>query len=259
MSYRTILSVLVLALVALVGCGGGRTTVTSDAVGEGYRSDVLDTDYEGALDVGSQLALGTLQLEETGHAVTSNQAKTLLLLWQALQGGVTAEDEIEAVLRGIEGAMTEEQLTAIAAMKLTQEDMQAWVEEQGMGALGGFPGVGDMSEEELEAARATRQATGGAEVPRGGEMPSGGEGVSPGGQMPSGEGMPPAMATRRAQLQSMTEEEREALRATAQAGGSLGARARAGAGGAPGVATGRVGQVRLLVRPLIALLAERAG
>jgi hypothetical protein len=183
--------------------------------------------------VGNQLALGTLQLEETEHAVTPEQAKTLLPLWQALQGGVTAEGEISAVLRGIEGAMSEEQLATIAGMQLTQEDMQAWTEQQGLGAGGPFPAAGDMSEEELEAARATRQAEfGGEGIPRGGEMP-------------------PEMATLRAQFENMSEEEREAMRATAQAGGGF----QAGRAGAPGGA-GRVG---VLIRPLIQMLTERAG
>lgn len=222
-----VLAYLVLAATMLTACGATQVT-ESNEIGSGYNSDVLDTSSEGALDVSGQLALGTLQLEETEHAVTQEQAKTLLPLWQAMQGGVTAEDEVNAVLKGIEGAMTEQQLATIADMALTQEDMQAWMEEQGIGAGGGFAGAdGDTD------ARATRRAE------------TGGEG------MPSVEDMPPEMATRMAEFEGMSEEEREAMRATAQAGGGIGA-ARGGAG------PGGVGQARLLVRPLIALLAARA-
>jgi hypothetical protein len=228
-----ILSFCGLMVVALVGCGGGQATPTSEVVSNFYTSVVLDTDYEGALDVSNQLALGTLRLEETEHAVTPEQAKTLLPLWQALQGGVTAEDEISAVLKGIEGAMTAEQLASIAAMQLTEEDMQAWMEEQGPGVGGGFPRAGDISEEEREALRATRQAE------------FGGEGAPPAG------GMPPEIATLRAQFENMSDEEREAMRATAQAGGGF-------AGGRAG-ATGGAGRVGVLIRPLIQMLAERAG
>jgi hypothetical protein len=234
MRYWTILLSLALVAAALTACGGAQPTETDEDAAADYESDMLSTRYEGALDVSAQLALGTLQLEETEQAVTPEQAETLLPLWQALQGGgVTAEGEVNAVLKGVEGTMTEDQLAAITDMALTEEDMEAWMEEQGLGAGGGFPGTaGDPD------ARATRQAE------------TGGEG------MPSGEDMPAEAATRMTEFQSMSEEEREAMRATAQAEGGIGAgRGGPGAGGG----AGGVGQARLLFRPLIQLLSERAG
>jgi hypothetical protein len=233
-SWHILVSLLLVAG-ALTACGGAQATEPEEAAAIDYRSDALDTSFAGALDVSNQLALGTLELEETEHAVTPEQAKTLLPLWQALQGGVTAQDEIGAVLRGIEGAMTEGQLATIARMQLTQDDMQAWTEEHGLRAGGAFPAGDDMSEAEREAARATRQAE------------FGGEAVGPAGELP------PEMATLRAQFETMSQEEREAMRATAQAGGGLSG-SRAGAPGAPGGA-GRVG---VLLRPLIQMLMERA-
>jgi len=226
-----ILAGLMLAAMMLTACGAAQAT-ESNEVGSGYESVSLNTEFEGALDISGQLALGTLQLEDTEHAVTGEQAKTLLPLWQALQGGVTAEDEISAVLKGIEGVMTEKQLATIADMGLTEEDMQAWMEEQGIGAGGGFTGaVGDAD------ARATRRAE------------TGGEGI------PAGENIPPEMTTRRAQFEGMSEEEREAMLATGQAGSGIGA----GRGGASArESTGGVGQARFLVRPLIQMLVERA-
>jgi hypothetical protein len=223
--------ILVVAAVALAGCGSDEVTETSEAVSETYASEVLDTDYEGALDVGNQLALGTLKLEETKYAVTSEQAKTLLPLWQALQGGVTAEDEIGAVLRGIERMMTEEQLAAVADLQLTQDDVRAWMEEQGFGPGGGFPGEGGDPD-----ARATRQAEFGG---GGGKMGQGGE-------------MPPEAATMRAQFENMSEEEREAMRATVQAGGGF-------PGGMAGARGGGGRRVGFLIRPVVELLTERAG
>jgi hypothetical protein len=224
--------VLATTAVTMVGCGSEEVTEASEAVSETYASEVLDTGYEGALDPGNQLALGTLKLEETEHAVTSEQAKTLLPLWQALQGGVTAEDEIGAVLKGIEGAMTGEQLAAVAEMQLTQDDMRALMEEQGFGPGGGFPaGGGDPD------ARATRQAEFGG---------GGGGGTGRGGEMP------PEMATMRAQFENMSEEEREQMRATVQAGGGF----PGGTAGGPGGGGRGVG---FLIRPVVELLTERAG
>jgi hypothetical protein len=235
-----ILACLMLIATMLTACGGAQATESNEA-DLSYESDVLDSGGEDGLDAASQLALGTLMLEETDHAVTSDQARTLLPLWQALQGGVTEEDEITAVLRGIEGAMTEEQLAAIADMELNQEGMQSWMETQGMGARGDFPGGAEDPD-----ARATRQAEGGGEMP-------------PGGEMPSGEDMPPEMATRRAEFESMSEEEREAMMATAQAGGGVRAGFRGGAGEGAAPAPGGMGQLRILLRPLITMLEARAG
>jgi hypothetical protein len=63
--------------------------------------------------------------------------------------------------------------------------------------------------------------------------------------------MPPEAATRRAEMENMSDEEREALRATAQAGGmSGGPGGRAGAG---------PGQFIILLDPLIELLTQRAA
>ena len=185
---------LVLALVAtvLVGCGGGEgTPAPADESGsDAYTSEVLDASYPNALGANGQLALGTLRLEETENAVTPEQAVTLLPLWQALRGGVTAQAEVNAALKQIERTMTQEQLEAIAAMQLTQEDLRAWMEEQGLGMGGRFPGAGgDMSEEEREALRATAEAGGG--MPRGG---------------PFGD---------------LSEEERADMRATMEAGGGM--------------------------------------
>jgi hypothetical protein len=222
-----------------------------ESVGGSYISEVLDTSYEGALGVSDQLMLGTLLLEGTEHPVTPEQAKTLLPLWQALQGGVTIETEVNAVLKQIEGTMSQEQLQAIATMQLTREDMQAWMEEQGMSGgapgpgAGGPGGGGDMSDEEREAARATWQAG------SGGEMPPGGGGMPPGG----GE-MPPEMATRQAEFANMTDEEREAARATMQAGGGFPGGGAGGTGGRGG-SGGR--QANFLLMPLIQLLEERAS
>jgi hypothetical protein len=241
--------VLVLVIGILVGCGGEEATPApvDEGDGETYTSAVLDTSYPDALSVGNQLALGMLQLEETEQAVTSEQAATLLPLWQALRGGVTAQAEVNAVLKQIEGTMTQDQLQAIAALQLTQEDLRAWMEEQGLGMGGGFPGAGgDMSEEERESLRATVEAGGG--------MPGGGpfgdlseeERANMRATVEAGGGMPGGRP-----FGDLSEEERADMRATMEAGG----------GGMPGRPGGGAGgrQFGPLLNPLIELLTERAA
>ena len=219
-----IMPMLALAAIVLAGCGGGgeAAVAPADEGGSGASgSVVLDTSYADALDVRSQLMLGTMQLEGTGNAVTAEQAKALLPLWQALQGGVTAQDEVDAVLKQIEGTMTSEQVAAIAAMQLTQDDLQGWMQSQGLelGAGQGSPG---------EPGQA-----------------------SPGGGQPGdGQELSPEMATRRAEMENMSEEVRAAMRATMQAEGGLPSGGRAAGG---------PGQSAIMLNPLIELLTARAA
>ncbi len=229
----------VLIAVVLIGCGGAAEEPGGGVAVE-HESAFLDTSYSGAPAFSDQLLLGTLELEGTEHAVTPEQAQSLLPLWQALQGGVTAEAEVNAVLKQIEAMMTEEQLKTIAAMRLTEENVQSWMEEQGLGAGSGFRGAVGMSEEEREALRATRQAE------------SAGEGAGRGGEVP------PELAGLQAQLENMSEEEREAMMATARAGG-LGSGFRGAGRDLPELPEGDLGQTRLFLRPLIELLSDRAA
>ncbi len=233
-----------ITMMVLAACGGETpaptaekeavaVNVSADESGA-YVSAALDTSYEGALPASNQLALGTLQLEETENAVTPEQAKALLPLWQAIQGGaLQSNTEVNAVIKQIEGKMTAEQLAAIAAIQLTAEDMSAWAQEQGLnmdfspealatrqaerGGEGGPGQFGNLSEEEREAMRATMQAGG---------MPPGGD------------------------RGNLSEEERAAMRATAEASGmNFGGRGfRGGAG-----------QLTFLAQPVIDLLTQRAA
>ena len=248
--------VLLLVVGALAACGGGAApaadeapandvssaeetssaeaqeglaqALEDEAASGSYTSEVLVVSYDEALPASSQLALGIFRLEGTENAVTAEQARALLPLWQAIQSGSLQSDtETNAVLKQIEGAMTAEQLAAIAAMQLTLQDMGAWMQEQGVGfggqpGAGGGPGAfGNLTEEERASMRATRQA--------------GGEGGFPGGG-------PGAFA-------NMSEEERESMRATAEASGmTLGNRAGA-----------RRGQIALIAEPLVELLTELAA
>lgn len=85
----------------------------------------------------TQLILGTFKLDDTAQAVTAEQAKQLLPLWQVYQDLLTsdtaAQEEIDALVEQIQGTMTTEQTQAITAMNLTQQDVFALMQAQGMG------------------------------------------------------------------------------------------------------------------------------
>ena len=164
---KIFLPLVFLFTLALAACSG--TAAPAPTSGDVYVSQNLPTDYDGALAVRNQLALGTLELNQGDLAVSAEQAQTLIPLWQGLrstqQAGGSAQAEVSALLTQIESAMTPEQLQAIAAMKLTQPDMQAWATANGITMGSGTPGQGaGMSPE----ARATKQAAEGVTSSGGG-------------------------------------------------------------------------------------------
>ena len=154
---RILLFTLILSALLISACGGNTTPATSDT----YTSPNIPTDYENALPLRNQLIIGTMNLDGGEYAVTPEQAKQLLPLYQALRGtstsGGSSQEEITALLSQIESTMTSDQLAAIRAMQLTFTDMQTWATENGvtLGSGSGQPGSGmNLSAEE----RATKQA-----------------------------------------------------------------------------------------------------
>jgi hypothetical protein len=134
-------------------------------------STYLSIEYSDAASVRNQLAYGTLKLDGTANAVTLEQAKTLLPLWQAvvsLSGDeTTAAEELTAVQDQITASLTSEQLQAIAAMKLTNADLNAFYAAYGIVLPTPIPGVTKVpgsgngkTEEEKAAAHATAEASG---------------------------------------------------------------------------------------------------
>lgn len=151
---------IVLIILALVLSACSSATPVSTQVGGSYVSRILDTNYENALSVRNQLALGTLELEGSVNAITSPQAETMLPLWQVLlnsqASGTAAEAEVTAILQSIENSLTDDQLAMIRDMRLVQADLQAWASANGI-TLGGGAGQGKGQGMSPEA-RATRQA-----------------------------------------------------------------------------------------------------
>ena len=176
------------ALVGLAGCSPEPTP-----------GSILTEDYEGALPVNLQLSLGTFQLEGTDLAVSTEQASTLAPLWKAvrsLSGSDTAAAaEIGAVLDQIQRSMTTDQLEAIAAMELIEQDLFTAIQEMGIqpfapGAAGRFSGsgTGDFIADGPEGGPPGGGAAGGAIfIGPGGGPPGGGDpGGFAGGQLSEG-------------------------------------------------------------------------
>lgn len=133
--------------------------------------EFLSIDYADAANLRSQLAYGIIQLNGTSNAVSAEQAKTLIPLWQAvisLSGDeTTASEELTAVQDQITLALTAEQLQAIAALQITNADLNSFYAQYGISLPTPVPGVTKVpgsgstkTEEEKAAARATAEASG---------------------------------------------------------------------------------------------------
>jgi hypothetical protein len=98
------------------------------ACGSKQNSDVVPT-ASTELSQEGILLVGTLKLESTDLAVTSDQAEKLIPLWDTLSslesGGTAAGQEVKAVINQIEGVMSAEQMSSITAMNLTRQDLAA--------------------------------------------------------------------------------------------------------------------------------------
>lgn len=143
----------------------------------------------------TQLLFGTLMLEGTDHAVTSEQATTLLPLWKLyrslLESDITATAEIEAVAKQITQKMTTKQLSLMEGQAFDREQMNAIMQDLGIDVFSGA-GRGE-----------------GNEPPDGFTPPDGfqpgqgrGQGGGPGGG-PGGAGIDPeVLATRQAEMEA---------------------------------------------------------
>jgi len=171
------LSMVLIAAALLAACGGDEVATdgpaaVAPAVAEAGAVATLTEDYADAASLRNQLALGTLRLEGTAHALTSGQAGALLPLWQTIKAlstsSTSAPEEMDALQNQIVGSLAEDQIEAIAAMQLTNADLQAYYVEIGVSVVktpepGVTPQSGafkDLPPEQREAARATAEALG---------------------------------------------------------------------------------------------------
>jgi hypothetical protein len=174
----------------LTACGASTSTgaVSSPQVGTSRQT------LEGV----NLILLGTFKLDGTEQAVTPEQAKELLPLWQVYQeistSSTAAQAEIDALEKQIEETMTSAQMQTINAMNLTSQDTFTVMQDRGIqmgmggtstsrrsGTTNFVPGMG---------------GGGGAPPDMSGGAPMGGGSVTGGGQMPvDGQGFNPDQTT----------------------------------------------------------------
>ncbi|MGB7538858.1 MAG: hypothetical protein WBM17_09980 [Anaerolineales bacterium] len=173
----TCLAIAALAM-SLAACGAANPSSGGTA-----NPDRLNTNYDKALPVETQLVLGTLKLEGTPQAVDPAMAAELLPLYTLLQqltaSGSAAQAEIDAVLEQIQATMTADQIHAIAEMKLTQTAMADFFGSNGRFSASGTRTPGASSGDNFPGGGA--EGGGPPAGLEGGAPPAGFEGGGPGG------------------------------------------------------------------------------
>lgn len=177
--FAMITGLMIMAL-GLTACSTTGTVATSTAVVKG-----LNTDYQNALPVEMQLALGTLKLKGSEDAVDAQTAEQLIPLWEAVESltskNGSSPQEIQALYKQIGDTMSPAQIQVISAMQLTQQDIPQIAQELGLDMAAG--------RNFNQGARSTSQAP--STNSQGGRNFSGGEGGFPGGGFGGDGGFPP--------------------------------------------------------------------
>jgi len=147
---------------------------------------------EATLPTITQLLVGTFRLEGSAQAVNAEQAAELLPLWKAYRAlsnnDSAAAQEVAALTKQLEQTMTSQQREALAALKLTFQDIATVAQQQGVD-LAATQGQRASSSSAMSGNTTTKAASGGAPagVPAG-PMPDGGGGPMPeGGAAPAGQ------------------------------------------------------------------------
>ena len=163
---------LLLLLIAITLSACGTAAEENAAETTSLAGEYLSTEHNDAASIRNQLAYGTLLLANTPDAVSTEQATTLVPLWQAvvlLSGDEnSAPEELTAVQDQITETLTETQLQSIATMQITNAQLNAFYAENGVVMPTPVPGVtrepgsgnGGKTEEEKAATQEAAAAAG---------------------------------------------------------------------------------------------------
>ncbi len=124
--------VFIMTLSVIVAACSGTSNYPSSTTGT---TSTTGAQSETRLSKVNVLLLGTLKLEGTDQAMTTDEAAKLLPLWQAYRSLSTsqtaAEVEVDALLNQIESTMTTEQVQMIKDMNLASSDMMELMQSMG--------------------------------------------------------------------------------------------------------------------------------
>jgi hypothetical protein len=169
---KTVLFILLVLTLMLSACGGNASSAGGPAASGPGRGAA------GELSAPMQVALGTIKLDGTKNAVTAEQAKELLPLWETLQdlegSDTAATQEKEALVSQIQESMTQEQTQAITALNLSRQDMISIMQSQVQTVGGSQNGTTQRGGTSANGRRNFGGGAGGFFVGGGGPPPDGG-------------------------------------------------------------------------------------
>jgi hypothetical protein len=190
----------VVLLIALAGCAAktsaqsnaGGTTANTPGAGTGGQFNNLQ----------ARLAVGTLSLEGTGLAISPDQAKQLLPLWQKVKsletnGATTTPADLQTVYKQIETVMTADQIAQIQKMTFSQNQLQGLMAKYGVQITPGAgfnDGVQATPNADQLATRSARQT----------QNPNGGGGFGGGGNGTGNATLSPDQLATRTALRTLT-------------------------------------------------------
>lgn len=132
MAFPALALVLTLVLSACGGSAQSSNPVQGGSQGNGAqnrssgRSLFGNQDPNAPLPLASALAVGTIKLDNTAQAVSADEAKQLIPLWEGLQSlmssDTAAKAEVQGVINQIQSTMTADQVSAIKALNLKGSD-----------------------------------------------------------------------------------------------------------------------------------------
>ena len=187
MRTKILYSLMVLPLVLILAACSGTSAVQAPA--QNQSGDPM-ADFANQ-PVENKLAVGILSLEGTDQAVTADQAKAMLPLWEAVKSlrtdSKTTTAEINGLYQQIEQLLTPDQVQAIQDLNLNPQEVQAMMEKYGLKFQ---PNASAPQDPSAMATRiAGRSSNGASGGPPGGGFeggPGGGFGGGPGGGMGGG-------------------------------------------------------------------------
>lgn len=174
MNKLTMFALLIALMFTLTACGSSSGTPEANVVSPSEvvsqptsanlpAPSTMEAPAGAAISDEIRLIIGTFKLEGTDLAITAEQAAKLLPLWQAIkdsqgdamppqgqpQTNATPQDRkalqqgIDSQFKQIEDVMTPTQLEAIQKMEITQQDVMALLQEQGITLQGPQAGNGN--------------------------------------------------------------------------------------------------------------------
>ncbi len=182
MRTKILCSLMTLPLVLVLAACSGTSAV--QAPGQNQPGDPM-TDFANQ-PIENKLAVGILSLEGTDKAVTADQAKAMLPLWEAVKSlrtdTKTTAQEMSGLYQQIQQLLTPDQVQAIQGLNLNSQEVQALMEKYGLQFQ---PNASAPQDSSVMATRIAGRTSNGASGGPGGGF-GGGFGGGPGGGPGSG-------------------------------------------------------------------------